>query len=70
MGQVKDNILPSGPPADSPEEALDCVCGLYLNDPTGWCPYPRRINGADHLGIRRSTARGHHSRDALILASG
>jgi hypothetical protein len=26
------NILPAG----SPEEALDCVCGLYLNDPTGW----------------------------------
>ncbi|TQM43883.1 hypothetical protein FB388_1235 [Pseudonocardia cypriaca] len=22
--------------AGSLEEALDCVCGLYLNDPTGW----------------------------------
>lgn len=32
----EDNILPSGLPAGSPEEALDCVCGLYLNDPTGW----------------------------------
>lgn len=32
----EDDILPSGLPAGSPEEALDCVCGLYLNDPTGW----------------------------------
>jgi hypothetical protein len=30
----EDNILPSGLPAGSPEEALDCACGLYLNDPT------------------------------------
>jgi hypothetical protein len=68
-GGYEDNILPSGLPAGSPEEALDCVCGLYLNDPPAG-PYPRRINGADHLGIRKSTARGHHSGDALILASG
>ena len=53
----EDNILPSGLPAGSPEEALDCVCGLYLNDPPAG-PYPRRINGADHLGIRKSTAAG------------
>ncbi|MGP4009632.1 hypothetical protein [Streptomyces sp. 4N124] len=32
----EDNILPSGLPAGSPEEALDCVCGRYLDDPTGW----------------------------------
>ena len=32
----EDNILPSGLPAGSPEEALDCACGLYLNDPTAW----------------------------------
>ncbi|MQA27490.1 MAG: hypothetical protein GEU94_18965 [Micromonosporaceae bacterium] len=30
----QDSILPSGLPAGSPEEALDCACGLYLNDPT------------------------------------
>lgn len=30
----QDNILPSGLPASSPEEALDCACGLYLNQPT------------------------------------
>ncbi|MCC9311730.1 hypothetical protein LN042_32480 [Kitasatospora sp. RB6PN24] len=31
----KDNILPSGLPAGSPDEALDCACALYLGDPTG-----------------------------------
>ena len=30
----QDNYLPSGDTAGSPEEALDCACGLYLNDPT------------------------------------
>ena len=29
----EDNVLPSGLPSGSPEEALDCACGLYLNDP-------------------------------------
>lgn len=32
----QDSILPTGHPAGSPEEALDCACGLYLNDPTTW----------------------------------
>ena len=31
-----DSFLPNGTPAGSPEEALDCACGLYLNDPTVW----------------------------------
>jgi len=35
-GKYEDSILPSGAPAGSPEEALDCACGLYLNDPTAW----------------------------------
>jgi hypothetical protein len=30
--------LPNGMPAGSPEQALDCACGLYLNDPTAWLP--------------------------------
>ena len=30
----QDNYLPSGQPAGTPQEALDCACGLYLNDPT------------------------------------
>jgi hypothetical protein len=36
----QDNILPSGLPIGSPEEALDCACGLYLNDPTAWLTPP------------------------------
>ena len=27
-------------PAGSPEEALDCACGLYLNNPTAWLQPP------------------------------
>jgi hypothetical protein len=34
----QDNFLPSGDPAGSPQEALDCACGLYLNDPTAGQP--------------------------------
>jgi hypothetical protein len=32
----EDSVLPSGDFAGSPEDALDCACGLYLNDPTAW----------------------------------
>jgi len=28
--------LPTGSWTGSPEEALDCACGLYLSDPTTW----------------------------------
>jgi hypothetical protein len=35
-----DNILPSGLPIGSPEEALDCAAGLYLGDPTAWLTEP------------------------------
>jgi hypothetical protein len=34
----EDSYLPNGMRAGSPEEALDCACGLYLNDPTAWLP--------------------------------
>jgi hypothetical protein len=30
----EDSYLPTGRTAGSAEEALDCACGLYLNDPT------------------------------------
>jgi hypothetical protein len=30
----EESILPNGMWVGSPEEALDCACGLYLNDPT------------------------------------
>ena len=34
----EDSFLPTGHPAGTPEQALDCACGLYLNDPTAWPP--------------------------------
>lgn len=34
----EDSYLPTGMTAGSPEEALDCACGLYLNDPSAWLP--------------------------------
>ena len=30
------SVLPSGAFTGTPEEALDCACGLYLNDPSAW----------------------------------
>ena len=32
----EDSVLPSGYHVGTAEEALDCACGLYLNDPTAW----------------------------------
>jgi hypothetical protein len=32
----EDSFLPSGSFSGTPEEALDCACGLYLNDPSSW----------------------------------
>jgi hypothetical protein len=32
----QDSILPIGTLAGTPEEALDCACGLYLGDPSAW----------------------------------
>ena len=39
-----DSLLPTGQPAGTPEEALDCACGLYLNDPTAWRADPSPTN--------------------------
>jgi hypothetical protein len=36
----ENSILPSGLHAGSPEEALGCACGLYLNAPTAWLQPP------------------------------
>ena len=36
----EDNVLPTGLPVGSPEEALDCACGLYLTEPTAWLQPP------------------------------
>ena len=32
----EDSTLPRGSFTGTPEEALDCVCGLYLGDITAW----------------------------------
>lgn len=32
----QDSVLPTGSFTGTPEEALDCSCGLYLNDPSAW----------------------------------
>ena len=34
----ENSVLPSGSYASTAEDALDCACGLYLNDPTAWAP--------------------------------
>jgi hypothetical protein len=35
-GDYEDSFLPSGDFSGSPEEAMDCACGLYLADPDLW----------------------------------
>jgi hypothetical protein len=30
------SVLPTGFPFGTPQEALDCACGLYLGDATAW----------------------------------
>jgi hypothetical protein len=32
----EDSVLPNGSFTGTPAEALDCACGLYLNDPSAW----------------------------------
>jgi hypothetical protein len=32
----QDSFLPTGYPVGTPQEALDCACGLYLDNPTTW----------------------------------
>ena len=34
----QDSFLPTGTPVGTAEEALDCACALYLNDPSAWMP--------------------------------
>jgi hypothetical protein len=36
----EDSVIASGHPVGTAEEALDCACGLYLNDPTAWMRPP------------------------------
>ena len=32
----ENSVLPSGMLVGTVEEAMDCACGLYLNDPSAW----------------------------------
>jgi hypothetical protein len=32
----EESVLPQGTLTGTPAEALDCACGLYLNDPSAW----------------------------------
>lgn len=34
--RYEDSVLPNGMPIGEPHEALDCACGLYLDDPSAW----------------------------------
>jgi hypothetical protein len=34
----EDSFLPTGSSGGTPEEALDCAAGLYLNNPSAWLP--------------------------------
>lgn len=36
----QDSVLPNGMTVGAPEDALDCACGLYLNDITAWTEAP------------------------------
>ena len=40
----ENSVLPTGYPAGTPQEALDCAAGLYLADPTAWLTPPPPTN--------------------------
>ena len=42
--RYEDSVLPAGAFTGTPEEALDCACGLYLKDPSAWTD----VKPADH----------------------
>ncbi|MDX2644306.1 hypothetical protein PV341_12135 [Streptomyces sp. PA03-1a] len=55
--KYEDTLLPTGTFAGTPEDALDCACGLQLATPDIWLDTrhptnlgvnPRRTSGADH----------------------
>src|SRR5215211_1043787 len=75
-------MLPSGEFAGTPEEALDCACGLYLGDPTAGPdlvdqpghprparPGPGRGGGRTrHHGSAAPSTRGEHLRPRAVAA--
>lgn len=38
--KYEESFLHTGSPVGTSQEALDCACGLYLNNPTAWLPPP------------------------------
>jgi len=55
------SVLPSGYPAGTPQEALDCACGLYLGDTTAWLDPPPPTNQRAHPLVVPSRAAGGYS---------
>jgi hypothetical protein len=43
----EDSYLPNDQPTGTPEDAIDCACGLYLADPPPG-PDPSRVNAELH----------------------
>lgn len=41
----EESILPTGSFTGTAEQALDCACGLYLNDPSAWADTPQDSRG-------------------------
>ena len=44
----EDSVLPSGAFEGTPQDALDCACGLYLGDPTAWITDGSRTSARAH----------------------
>ena len=63
-GDYEKSVLPSGYPAGTPQEALDCACGLYLGDTTAWLDAPPdELTGATTnrtAGSRCQSGRRRH----------
>ncbi len=43
----EESVLPSGARVGTVEEAMDCACGLYLNDVSAW-ELPRQRSAPPH----------------------
>jgi hypothetical protein len=66
----QDSFLPSGQPAGTPEEALDCACGLYLGDPTAWLTPPGADTPTDlQAGALASAATSRSGRRSTASVS-
>jgi hypothetical protein len=50
----EDSILPTGAFAGTAEDALDCACGLYLNDPSAWS-----LHGTEPTFASAASGEGH-----------